>query len=214
MPAGRGRILDVSMPVRPGMPSFPGDPAVVTAPVRRIDRGDPYNLSLWTFGSHTGTHVDPPLHFVPGGLAADALDLSVLNGPCQVVDVGATTKSIGPAEAARVPSGATRVLFRTANSARWAVASDFFDDYVALSPPGAAALASMGVHLVGIDALSIESDPSGKFPVHHALLGRGVLILEGLQLADAAPGAYELRCLPLRLVGGDGAPCRAVLLPL
>jgi arylformamidase len=213
MPAARGRMVDVSMAIHPGMPSFPGDPPVVTAPVRRIERGDPYNLSLWTFGSHAGTHVDPPLHFVPGGLATDALDLSVLNGPCEVVDVGAATKSIGAAEVARIPRGAARVLFRTTNSARWAAAQEFFGDYVALSPTGAAALATTGVRLVGIDALSIESDATGTFPVHHALLGRGVLILEGLQLAGASPGSYELRCLPLRLSGGDGAPCRAVLFP-
>ncbi|MCI4357109.1 MAG: cyclase family protein [Thermoplasmata archaeon] len=213
MAGDRARPIDVSMAVHPGMPSFPGDPAVVTAPVHRIDRGDPYNLSLWTFGSHTGTHVDPPLHFLPGGLATDALDLGVLNGPCQVVDVEPGTRAIGPAEVAKIPTRTTRVLFRTANSSRWAAGSAFFDDFVALSPSGAVALASTAVRLVGIDALSIESDPTGKFPVHHALLGRGVLILEGLQLAGAPAGSYELRCLPLRLAGGDGAPCRAVLLP-
>jgi arylformamidase len=205
------RTIDVSMPVRPGMPSFPGDPAVAVEPVRRVDRGDAYNLSTWTFGSHTGTHVDPPLHFVPGGAAADALDLSVLNGPCEVVEVPPGSTGVGRLEVGRVPPGVVRVLFRTANSRRWASAGRFFDDYVAVTPDGAAALVERGVKLVGIDSLSVESDTTGAFPVHHALLGRGVLILEGLLLADVPAGPYDLRCLPLRLAGADGAPCRAVL---
>jgi arylformamidase len=210
----RVRLLDVSMPIRPGMPSFPGDPAVATAPVKRIDRGDAYNLSTWSLGSHTGTHVDPPIHFVAGGATTDQLDLSVLNGPCRVVDVPATSREVGPAEVAGVPRGTTRVLFRTSNSARWAGAPRFFDDYVAVTDAGAAALLAAGICLVGLDALSVESDPSGRFPVHHRLLGGGALILEGLCLAPAVAGPYDLRCLPLDLVGGDGGPCRAVLATL
>jgi arylformamidase len=206
------RMLDVSMPIAPGMPAFPGDPAVVAKPTRQTARGDPYNLSTWTIGSHVGTHVDPPVHFVPGGTTTDQLDLATLNGPCIVVDVPASQSTVGPSEVAQIPRGTLRVLFRTANSARWAKSDKYFGDYVALAPDAAPALLERGVRLVGIDSLSIESDPTEKFPVHHALLGHGALILEGLLLAEAPPGPYELRCLPLRLVGGDGGPCRAVLL--
>jgi arylformamidase len=205
------RLIDISMPVRPGMPSFPGDPVVETTPVKRVAKGDPYNLSTWTIGSHTGTHVDPPVHFVDGGATTDQLDLGVLNGPCRVVDVPATSLSIGPEEVAAVPRGSKRVLFRTATSARWAVEPRFFPDYVALTPAAAELLADRGVGLVGIDALSIELDPTGRFPVHHRLLGGRTLILEGLLLHAAPSGEYDLRCLPLDLVGGDGGPCRAVL---
>jgi arylformamidase len=205
------RTIDISMRVHPGMPGFPGDPPVETAPVRQIANGDPYNLSTWKFGSHTGTHVDPPLHFVADGAGTDRLDLGVLNGPCEVVDVPEGSPHVGPSDVARIPSGASRVLFRTTNSARWWKTTTFFEDFVALTDDAAVALLERRVRLVGIDALSVESDPSGRFPVHHRLLRAGVAILEGIVLADAPAGPYELRCLPLRLVDGDGAPCRAVL---
>jgi arylformamidase len=205
------RTIDISLPVHPGMPGFPGDPPVETTPVREIVNGDPYNLSTWKFGSHTGTHVDPPLHFVAGGAGADRLDLNVLNGPCEVVEVDPDRRSIGVSEIARVPPGASRVLFRTSNSARWRRSTAFFEDYVALTDDAAVALLERRTRLVGIDALSVESDPSGAFPVHHRLLRAGVAVLEGLVLADVPAGQYELRCLPLRLVDADGAPCRAVL---
>ncbi len=205
------RSIDISMPLRTGMPAFPGDPAVRFERVRAIARGDAYNISSMAMGTHTGTHVDPPIHFVPGGRTADALDLDILNGPCRVVDVGGADR-IGPGELAGRLDGVTRLLLRTRNSTRWARDGAFFSDYVALTPEAASALPAP-VRLVGIDALSIERDTSGSFPVHHQLLGRGTLILEGLLLGDAAPGEYVLRCLPLRIEDGDGAPVRALLDP-
>lgn len=206
------RRIDISMPLFPGMPSFPGDPDFSSARVRSMAAGDPYNISSLSFGSHAGTHVDPPVHFVPGGATTDQLDLDTLNGPCQVVEANAGAASVGPEDVARIPVGARRVLFRTANSPRWANALTFFPDYVALTPAAADLLVQRGVRLVGIDALSVENDPTGSFPVHHRLLGRGVLILEGVLLADAREGEYVLECLPLRLRGGDGGPARAALL--
>jgi arylformamidase len=94
---------------------------------------------------------------------------------------------------------------------RFASGASFFSDYVAVAPQGAEALVARGVQLVGVDALSVESDTTGAFPVHHRLLGAGTWIIEGLRLAEARPGIRELGCLPLRLTGIDGAPCRAVL---
>ncbi|MGD0717991.1 MAG: cyclase family protein [Thermoplasmata archaeon] len=206
-------IIDISMPLSPGMAAFPGDPTLAEHRVRSIDGGDGYNVSALSLGTHAGTHVDPPLHFVPNGPGTDRLDLTAFNGPCEVVRVPDSDGEIGIDALARIPAGTTRVLFRTRNSTRWAQAPSFFPDYVALSVGAAHGLLEMGVRLVGIDALSIESDPTGTFPVHHALLEHGALILEGLCLAEAAPGAYELCCLPLKLVGGDGGPARAVLIP-
>ncbi len=205
-----GRI-DVSMPLFGGMPAFPGDPAFRTDPARRIDRGDPYNLSALTLGSHAGTHVDPPSHFVSGAPGIDRVDLGILNGPCRVVRIPDDRKEIGIAELRAVPKGAERVLLRTSNSDRWSRRLEYFEDFVALTPEGAVALRKGGARLVGIDALSIESDPRGTFPVHHELLGHGVLILEGLLLGDAPAGEYSLECLPLRLRDGDGGPARATL---
>jgi len=205
------RRIDISMPLFPEMPAFPGDPPFSVTSVRALVRGDPYNLSGVTLGSHTGTHVDPPGHFLFGGATVDRIDLEVLNGPCRVVDVGPDATSVGPSDVARVPSGTRRVLFRTANSARWARALAFFPDYVGLLPAAADALTERGIRLVGIDALSVENDPSEEYPVHQILLGRGTLILEGLLLAAAPAGDYRLECLPLLLRDGDGAPARATL---
>jgi arylformamidase len=205
------RRIDISMPLFPGMPSFPGDPSFDVVQLCSITRGDPYNLSGLSFGSHAGTHVDPFGHFVPGGATADHLDLDVLNGPCWVVDVDARAAHVGADDVARIPTGTTRVLFRTANSTRWARSLTFFPDYVGLTTAAADALVERKVRLVGIDALSVENDPSGSFPVHHSLLARGTLILEGLLLAAAPAAEYRLDCLPLSLRDGDGAPARATL---
>ncbi len=205
------RYLDISMPLLAGMPSFPGDPEFASAPVRRIARGDPYNLSQLTLGTHTGTHVDPPRHFDDRGLPTDRLDLDLLNGPCGVVRARADHGTLGPRELAGLPKGLERVLLRTSNSERWSRALEFFPEFDCLSLEGARFLRERGVRLVGIDALSVESDPSGRFPVHHELLSHGTVIVEGLLLAEAAEGRYELSCLPLRLRDGDGGPARAAL---
>ena len=206
------RRHDVSMPLFEGMPAFPGDADFSARALRSVARGDPYSISALSLGSHCGTHVDPPSHFIAGGQPVDRLDLGQLNGPCRVVEVPGTSTAIGPAEASLVPPGTLRVLFRTSNSARWREKLEFFPDYVALTEPGARALLERGVRLVGIDSLSIESDPTEQYPVHHRLLGHGALIIEGLLLADVVAGEYQLECLPLRIQGGDGGPARVALL--
>ncbi|HEY6237808.1 MAG TPA: cyclase family protein [Thermoplasmata archaeon] len=205
------RSIDISTPISEGMAVFPGDPPVRVRRTHSVARGDPYNLSSLEMGSHTGTHVDPPSHFLDGGATADELDLSVLNGPCRVVETSGTSTLVGAREVAEIPEVAERVLWKTSNSSRWARGEAFFADYVSLDVGAAEALLARRVRLVGIDALSIESDPTGKYPVHHRLLGAGTLILEGLRLDGVPAGLYELRCLPLRLQGGDGGPARAVL---
>lgn len=206
------RRIDISMALRDGMAAFPGDPKFGSFRTHSLGAGDAYNASALSLGSHAGTHIDPPRHFFADGTPNDRLDLGVLNGPCVVLGVDPNRKEIGPAEIDRLPPGTERVLFRTSNSERWRSDPAFFPDYVALIPAGAEALLARGVRLVGIDALSIESDAMGRFPVHHTLLRHGALILEGLLLSGAPPGSYELECLPLRIEGGDGGPARAVLL--
>ena len=203
--------IDISMPLSVGMPSFPGDPLFANEPVRSLAKGDHYSVSALRLGSHAGTHVDPPCHFLAEGAAIDAVDLSRLNGPCEVLAVPPNATAIGPAELVSLPPDTERVLFRTRNSARWRAALEFFPDYVAVSDAGAAELLRRGVRLVGVDSLSVEQDSSGRFPVHHRLLGAGCLILEGLLLDGAPPGRYSLHCLPLRVHRGDGGPARAAL---
>lgn len=202
---------DISMPIGPGMPVFPGDPLVGLAPTHALSRGDPYNVSALSLGTHAGTHLDPPSHFLADGAAIDAIDLDAVNGPCVVVQIPPTAPSIGASAFREIPAGTERVLFRTSNSSRWERDLAFFPDYIALDPSGAEAAIAHRLRMVGVDSLSIERGAPGEFPVHRRLLAEPVLILEGLLLGGVLPGRYDLECLPLRIRGGDGGPARALL---
>jgi arylformamidase len=178
-----------------------------------LDRGDPATVSQLSMSAHAGTHVDAPCHFVRGGSGVDALDLQVLVGPCLVVHTGdVDALSAGVLEASSIPPGTERLLFRTRNSDRDTHDGQAFDeDYAALTKDGARWLAARGVRLVGIDALSIASfEDTGL--THQILLEAGVIVLEGLDLGEVEAGHYQLVCLPLKIVGGDGSPARAVLI--
>lgn len=204
-------LRDLTLPLDDGTPRFPGDPAVHCVPVRSLERGDPYRLTALSLGTHSGTHLDAPSHFLLDGLTVDRAPLELLNGTALVVVVPDGVTTIGPEHLAGVPAGTERLLVRSANSAGWARGDGFRSTFTALGPAAADRLVALGVRLVGVDGLSVESDPTLAFPVHHRLLGSGCWILEGLDLAGVAPGVHELGCLPLRLRGLDGAPSRAVL---
>jgi arylformamidase len=193
------------------MPFYPGDPGAEIKPVRSIEDGHVANLSELELGSHTGTHIDAPRHFEPGGTTVDDMALDTLVGPARVVDLSAADDEITRAglESAGA-AGAERVLLKTRNSSLWSK-TEFSTDYVALSPDAADYLVESGIKLVGIDYLSIERFHSDDYHVHHALLGAGIVILEGIDLSGVSAGDYELICLPLKIRGGDGAPARAVL---
>jgi arylformamidase len=201
-------IIDISVSVRPGMVTYPGDPEVVLERVRSIEGGEGYNLSRISLGLHTGTHVDAPLHFVEGGADAEALPLEVLVGPATVVDATAVESRLSAAALAglALPERCERVLFKTRNSELWRRAA-FSEDVVSLTQDGAQELVSRGVRLVGIDYLSI-----GDEGAHRVLLGSGVVALEGLDLGAVEPGDYLLVCAPLKLAGAEGAPTRALLI--
>ena len=206
------RTIDISFPIQDRMAGFPGDPPVRVQRTKSITEGSPYNVSSLSLSSHSGTHVDPPIHFVPGGATTDQLSLDAFNGPCRVVEVPSEDPEIGPEAFRTLAPGDVRVLFRTTNSQRWKDPPEFFSDYVALSPAGAAEAVRRKLRLVGIDSLSVEGMGGADYPVHHTLLGAGVLILEGLLLGKVPQGNYELRFLPLLIRGGDGGPGRALLL--
>jgi arylformamidase len=208
-----GRIIDVSLPVGPDLLTWPGDPGVRIDPAKRIDRGDSSNVSELHLGSHTGTHVDPPVHFLPGERSIDELDLDVFFGPALVADLR-EAEAIGSAELKdlELPPGTERLLCRTRNSQLWSrLPAAFPDDYVAVTEDGARWLVDRGMRLVGVDFLSVEKSVSGDHPVHRMLLGGGTVIVEGLNLSRVEPGSYTLACFPLRIARGDGAPARAVL---
>ena len=214
MPASGSRtIIDVSRPIFTGMAIYPRNPPVEITPARSIARGDSSNVSALALGSHTGTHVDAPLHMAEGAAGVDELSLDPFIGPAIVVRIADDVRAIDArhADALDLQRG-ERVVFRTRNSARFAETGKFEEDFTYLAPEGAAALVARGVALVGVDALSVEQYHAGHHRAHDTLLQNGVAIIEGLDLHAVEPGRYELLCLPLRIRHGDGAPARVVLM--
>jgi arylformamidase len=204
------KLLDVSVPLRDSIPTFPGNPEFAFEPIKRIADGGSSNVSRLVMGTHTGTHVDAPRHFIDDGASIDELALNLLIGRARVVEIGTR----GPITAADLASAGLRedlrVLLRTPNSALWN-SSAFHEDYAHLTDDAARYLVEQGVKLVGIDYLSIEQFKKPGAPAHRTLLSNNVIIIEGLNLAEADAGMYEMYCLPLPVVGGDGAPARVIL---
>lgn len=203
------RIYDITMPLSAELPVYPGDFPVAIAPWTRIADGEAANVSRITLCTHSGTHLDPPRHFSDQGLTVDEIPLGLLIGKALVLEI-LGVPVIGRKELEHLPvRGVERLLLKTNNSQLWEK-SEFSAEFAALSVDGARYLLEVGVKLVGIDYLSVES-VEGDGAVHRTLLDNGVLILEGLNLAEVGPGEYELICLPLKIKGGDGAPVRALL---
>jgi arylformamidase len=200
--------IDVSVPIYDGMVHWPDNPAIIVKAIMHLDRGDAATVSSLEMGTHTGTHVDAPNHFIPGGAGADALPLQNLIGPARVIEIEHTS-AVTRAELLNHNLGRSeRFLFKTLNSQRCWNDSEFVSNFVALAEDAATYLAELNTLAIGIDYLSV-----GSPQVHRTLLGAGVVIIEALNLSDVKPGDYELLCLPLRIAGGDGAPARALLKP-
>jgi arylformamidase len=204
------RLVEVSVLLQPGVPTYPGNPEFELQPIKRIADGGSSNVSRLVLGTHTGTHVDAPKHFFDDGTGVDAMSLDLLIGRSRVIDLphrGGITEEHLAAAGLRED---LRVLLRTPNSALWN-SNGFHQDYTYLTEGGARYLVDQGVKVVGIDYLSVEQFHKAGAPAHHALLGGGVIVIEGLNLSDADAGQYEMYCLPLRIAGSDGAPARVVL---
>jgi arylformamidase len=208
-------VIDVSLSLGPNLLVWPGNPGILVTPSSRISNGDASNVSEIRLGSHTGTHVDPPYHFLDDGATAERLPLDVLVGQAVVADLRGRSGAIGKdeLEGLSIPEDTERLLLRTDNSKLWATdIRRFPEGYVSLSEDGARWVVEHGIRLIGIDFLSIEARGAPGHPTHLALLEAGVVILEGLDLSEVQAGTYTLICLPLKVAGGDGAPARAVLL--
>jgi arylformamidase len=205
------RLIDISVPVRPGMVIFEGDSEVRLDRLSSISAGDSATLSTLTCSVHAGTHIDAPSHFIDGAPDAESIPLKPLMGPAIVADAMSldVIDEVGLARLALAPA-TTRLLLRTRNSALWD-RDEFVRDYVGLTESGARWIVDRGIALVGIDYLSIAAHEE-IIPVHRLLLAAGVVVLEGLDLRAAEPGEYELTCLPLRLAGAEAAPARAILI--
>jgi len=208
-------LIDITWPLDQTLPVFPGDPPFSCQPLQQLAR-DGTATSLLTMGSHTGTHLDAPRHFVPGGWDVASIPLELLVGEALLLDFSG---HIGPLErheleqhpALRPGSVPPRLLLRT--SLDTAPKSALLEPDVGLTLPAAQRLLELGIRLVGLDRLSIEPFANDGFPVHHAWLGATPprVILEGLMLRGVPEGRYELTCLPLPVQGGDAAPARALL---
>jgi arylformamidase len=155
--------------------------------------------------------VDAPVHFIDGASGVDSMPLEAMLGPAYVLDATSVVGHIdGPAlDSLRIPDGVDRLILKTSNCALWSSPA-FVGDFVGVTADAAASLVERGLRLVGIDYLSI-APPDDPTPTHVTLLRAGIVILEGLDLRPVPPGWYELLCLPIRLVGADGAPARVLL---
>jgi arylformamidase len=204
------KLIDVTVPLDPNLPTYPGNTPYTLEAVKRITRGDSSNVSTLHMSAHSGTHVDAPRHFFDNGAGAEGLPLEMLIGRARVIEI-TSRKGIGAEELAEANlSEDLRVLIKTTNSRLWGI-PEFQKDFVAVTEAGAKYLLEHGIKLVGVDYLSVEQFKKPGAPAHHILLGAGIIVIEGLNLRDVEPGVYEMFCLPLPAVGSDGAPARVVL---
>jgi len=204
--------IDISLAVSTSLPVWPGSPAIEFQRRLDLDRGDPVNDTTISFSVHTGTHVDAPRHFIAKGNAVETLPLETLIGPVIVIDLSDLEAiTADDLESLALQPDTQRLLIRTNNSQHWiSDRQEFAPDFVALTADAAQWIVDHNIRLVGIDYLSIQRFYDGP-ETHLTLLEAGVIILEGLNLSHVLAGQYELLCLPLKLVGAEGAPARAVL---
>jgi arylformamidase len=212
-------IIDVTLPLSDHTPLFPGDPPFSLRSATTI-QSHGYSTQLLGLGSHAGTHVDAPSHFLAGGMSVDEIPLEVLCGDALVLDLAKGDEAdlsdgdggISASLLARFDlTNVRRLLLKTKGATGkepWTPVSGH------LLPDAALYLRdATSVRLVGIDGLSIENDTDGLFPVHHTLLTLEppIIVVEGLDLRNVPGGCYQMYCLPLPLRGGDAAPARVVL---
>jgi arylformamidase len=203
--------LDISAPLRNGMVAWPGDVPFQRTSTLEIAKGDPCNLSEISTTAHIGTHMDAPCHYLDGAAGMESMPIEAAIGRARVIEIRdpevIRTSELEPHHLAK----GERVLFKTGNSERCWNTDHFQEKYIYISPETARYLAERGVQTVGVDYLSVGGFESGGAETHRILLQAGIWIIEGLILKDVKPGDYELVCLPLKIIGGDGAPARAVL---
>ena len=211
------KIHDISVTLEPGIPVWPNNPGFELVRVNDIASGASSNVSRVALGCHTATHVDAPVHFIPGAAGVDSLPLERLTGPATVYSVSLTPADAGNVTAAalqraHVAPGSMRVLLKTWNSDLWRLGPhEFRADFAGITADGAQWIVDNKIGLVGVDYLSVGPKGKGR-PTHEILLTAGVVIVEGLDLSGVAPGDYDFYCLPLKLKGSDGAPARAILI--
>src|SRR5579859_2640649 len=187
------------------MVHWPNNPPVRFEPLLSIPKGDPANVSRFSMGSHTGTHMDAPHHFIEDGLSIDRIPLDATIGPARLIEI-ADEESVKRAELEQyAPQPGERLLIKTRNSSRCWTTDSFVEDFVYVSADAATYLAECGIRSLGVDYLSVGGYFHDGAATHQALLGANVWIIEGLNLSEIQPGLYDLIGLPLKIRGGDGA---------
>jgi arylformamidase len=206
--------IDVTATLDPAKtPVYEGDAPLRFDFLKDMRKGDKLTLSVYSMGAHSGTHIDAPMHFVANGAPIDEVALDPLIGAARVIDIADTIQAIDAAELNRHDwRGAKRVLFRTRSSLRgWMDSPAFHKDFAYIAPDAAQLLADAGVVLVGVDYISAEQFGAPAPRTHQILLGRGIPIVEGLDLRPVQAGDYDVIVLPLKVAGHEGAPARAIL---
>jgi arylformamidase len=197
------KIIDVTRPLINGMLVYPGD---VIPSFSQADHGR-YLISDLHLSSHTGTHIDAPVHYLKSGDTIDTIPLSHLIGRCRVIDVSDAGELITAEHLDGELEGVKRLLLKTRFSGKAA----FTEEYPSLALDAACSITDRGIECVGIDSPSIESfNCDGS--VHRRLLGNGCIVIELLDLLDVPEGDYTMVALPLRLAGLDGSPARVILM--
>jgi arylformamidase len=206
--------IDVTATLDPARtPVYEGDAPMKFDFLKDMRRGDNLTLSVYSMGAHSGTHIDAPMHFIANGASVDQVALDRLIGAARVIDIPDSVQAIDATELNRHNwTGPKRVLFRTRSTLRgWMDSSQFHRDFAYIAPDAAQLLADAGVVLVGVDYISAEQFAAPAPRTHQILLGRGIPIVEGLDLRPARAGDYELIVLPIKVGGHEGAPARAIL---
>ena len=211
------KIIDISVPIKKGMPVWPKSLKPHFKRVLSFANGDSWTQTEINMDIHTGTHIDSPLHRIKGGASIDKLPLKAMMGPAFVAFLpkvkAITSRDL---ENLNMPRGTTRLLFRTSNSDFWSKEKiGFQKKFVALTFDGARWLVEHKIKLIGNDYLSVgpfRNTGEVQAEVHRILLKNRVVILEGLNLSNVKPGVYQLICLPLKIINTEAAPVRAVLL--
>lgn len=203
------RIIDISIPMTASMPIWPGDPPLT---LEKNCSGS-ITVTRMSMGLHTGTHLDVPHHFLPGGKKIDDYPLDRFIGKALVCSIPSIDAIQLQDLKGLALAGADRVLFKTINSSLWQQ-QEFCPEFIGLEEDAARYLVDCGVKLIGIDYLSIQPYSDPQSTVHTILLGNDVVILEGLDLSGIIDGEYMLFCCPLHIPGVEASPVRAMLIPL
>lgn len=204
-------VIDLTLPLGPGLPLYPGDPPPEAERLSSLSDGDLVTASSFRMGAHVGTHVDLPAHFVEGGKTLGGYPVAAFLGPATVLDLTDLRRAIDADRLARETLPKDRhILLKTRNSS-FLRNPGFTDDFVFLERDAAARILARKPRSIGIDYYSLDPAGTRTFPSHRLCAEQGLPVFVCLDLGRAAPGAYQFAGLPLNYPALEGVPVRAIL---